>query len=257
MNDPHVVELLYNIEHDQSVDYSDAQPIEHEDENFSIKVENKQVRFSMKAHYATEPAARDALAPYIRAWEIEAALRSRPNRFSLKFEKAKFEDRKPTPDVVLLANIPSVESRVPPAVLTVSSPYPCPPSGIAISPDVESMFTRFVGYCEDREPLAAMAYFCLTVLEASLDSDRSDHHRRRQSKTRESAAKKYEIPLQELNELGTLTSKKGGSEARKAVGKDKEFTPWERRSVEETVKKIIRRLAEAAAKPNPPAGARR
>ena len=36
MNDPHVVALVYSIEHDSSVKYDDALTIEREDPGFSI-----------------------------------------------------------------------------------------------------------------------------------------------------------------------------------------------------------------------------
>ena len=41
MNDPHVVALLYSIGHDDSVDYSEAVRIEHEEEPFRVTIEDK------------------------------------------------------------------------------------------------------------------------------------------------------------------------------------------------------------------------
>ena len=68
MNDPHVVALLYNIEHSPSVDYSKAEPIDHEETDFRVKAEKDQVRFEFKKHYAMEDAARKAIEGYIRSW---------------------------------------------------------------------------------------------------------------------------------------------------------------------------------------------
>ena len=58
MNDPHVVALLYSIQHDDSVDYSEAGKIEHEDESYRVTVEDKAVRLELKEHYAMEDTAR-------------------------------------------------------------------------------------------------------------------------------------------------------------------------------------------------------
>jgi hypothetical protein len=43
--------------------------------------------------------------------------------------------------------------------------YPPPPDAdFIVSPDVETMWHRYAGYLEGREPLLAMAYFCYTLL---------------------------------------------------------------------------------------------
>ena len=44
--------------------------------------------------------------------------------------------------------------------------YPPAPAGFEVSPDVETMWYRYDGYRRRREPLASMAYMCLTVLIA-------------------------------------------------------------------------------------------
>ena len=45
MNDPHVVALLYQIEHGRGVDYGEAEPIDHEERDFRVEIVNEQVRF--------------------------------------------------------------------------------------------------------------------------------------------------------------------------------------------------------------------
>ena len=39
MNDPHVVALFYEVEHDSAVDYSAAEPVDHEDHEFRLRIE--------------------------------------------------------------------------------------------------------------------------------------------------------------------------------------------------------------------------
>ena len=95
------------------------------------------------------------------------------------------------------------------------------------------MLDRFAGFRQGREPLSSMAYFCLTVLE-------------RNPGGRAEAAKKFGISRNVLEKVGKLTSKKGGTEARKACGLHSDLQSGERRFLEEKVKQIIRRVAEVA-----------
>ena len=95
MNDPHVVALTYSIEHDSTVNYDDGLPTEREEPGFRIKVENKRVRLEFKTHYSTDDAALKVISPYIRSWELEAALDGRPGQFGLKFQRSEIVDRNP------------------------------------------------------------------------------------------------------------------------------------------------------------------
>lgn len=244
MNDPHVVALLYRIKHARSVDYSAAEPLEREEEAFTVHVRHEEVRFEMKHHYSSTNDAREALDEYIRAWEFEAGLRYGPDAFGLEFRKPEIEDRKPTPGVIspdVLDVAVAVEGH-----LTIGySAYPAPPSTIKVTDDARSMYDRFVRSLAGNEPLASMAYFCLTVLKASVDQP-SQKRRRRRDKKRPTAADKYRIEERILSEISRLSSVKGGADARKANGTGSDFTAEDRRFLTEAVKKIIYRMAEAA-----------
>ena len=234
MNDPHVVALLYQIEHGRSVDYSKANPISHEETGFRVEIANEQVRFEFKKHYATKDAARKAIEDYIRVWEFDSGLRKGPNHFKLRFKKAQIEDKKPIPGVLdtsvsIMTGVPTVS-----VMATVSKPYPSPPSpGLKLIPDVQTMYDRYEGYLEGREPLASMAYFCLTILGG-----------------KKKAAKMYRIKLKVLNKIGNLSSERGGQQARKAIGKDNDLTYQDRRFLEDAIKAVIRRAAEKAYAPD-------
>ncbi len=119
--------------------------------------------------------------------------------------------------------------------------YPQPPTDLAVNSDVEVMYFRYGLYREGMDTLAAMANFCLTVLEASAKGGQ-----------RSAAAKKYAIAPEVLSQLGRLVSEKGGREARKAKGTANEFTTTEKRWIDSAVKLMIRRAAEVAYAPNWP-----
>ena len=190
------------------------------------------VRFDFKEHYATERHAREAIEDYIHVWEFDSGLRMGPNSFKLQFYRPQIEDRNPTPGVAevsvhVRAGMPTATASV-----SVSRPYPIPPSRLSLTPDVHTMYDRYMGYRQGREPLASMAYFCLTVLE--------------QPGGGSTVAKRYGIASKLLKKVGRLSSTKGGRDARKAIGKNDDLSDQDRRFLEGAVVAIIRRAAETA-----------
>ena len=246
MRDPHVDALIYNIEHDNSVDYSQATPVDEENDSFQIRVENKTVCLKFKDHYATETEARTAVKSYIRSWELDAALRGQPGQFRLSFARSRIVDRNPYPLVpgdvnlagTLCSGAPTLNGTL---SVIVPKEYPQPPTGLKMdpfNPDVSTIYQRFERCLEGKEPLPGMANLCLNMLENRL------------SKNRTEAARKYGISLQVLNKIGNLVTNKGGPEAaRKASGVGNKLTSEESRFLEEAVKKIILRVAKVAHNP--------
>ena len=249
MNDPQVVALIYSIEHDSTVKYDDGLPIEREEPGFSIKVEDKWVRFEFKTHYGAEDAALKAIGPYIHSWELGAALDGQPGQFGLRFQKSEIVDRNPqqptTGGFHLSAHaiLPALTSQVTLRV-TNPKPYPLPPSGVTLNaddPDVLTMYHRYQGYLENREPLPSMASFCLSMLERYLCTGRKK------------AATKYAIDFKVLDDVGYLAANKGGPEtARKAqrAGTGNPLTSEETRFLTQAVREMIRRVAEVAHDPH-------
>ena len=243
MNDPHVVALNYKIEHASWVDWSRAEPLQLQEHAFHVRVEDKRVRFAMKEHFATEAEARSAVQDYMDAWELDAALARGPNSFKLRFVQSEIVDRNLTPGAFHVhAGSATFTISTSVAQGTVSpASYPAPPSrGLRRSPDVASMYFRYVGYREGREPLASMAYFCLDVLLASTGK----HHGRLPA-----AAKRYGISQPVLKRLANLSSNRGGAAARKAEGRSRDLTQQERQFLKQAVTTIIRRAAEVAHDP--------
>jgi len=166
VNDPHIVALIYGIEHDDSVDYEEAEPFVWEEPAFRLEVKDKKARFELKDHYAEESAARESIEEYIRVWEFDACLNKGPDSFKLRFDESEIEDRNPTPGVAcgrvsFRAEVPTISAS---GTCRVCK-YPSPPLDLAISPDVQTMYDRYMNYRQGREPLSGMAFFCLTVLE--------------------------------------------------------------------------------------------
>lgn len=242
MNDPHVVAPIYRIEHGDTIDYNQAQPLVREEAQFRLEVKENQARLEMKNHYATDADAQEAVEEYVRNWEFDACLEHGPDRFRLKFQRAQMVDRDPTPGQVRLSADSAIMvsgSLMKPTLIV--SKYPSPPPNITLDPldpNVQTMYQRYAGYRRGHEMLTSMANFCLTVLAHSKGNRRE-------------AAKGYQIGYEVLSKIGNLCNNKGGpSGARKAAGLAVDLTTSERRFLEQAIRKIIRRVAEKARDPN-------
>ena len=242
MNDPHVVALFYNIDHGNSVNCDKAEPLVVEEKAFRLKVKDKKASFFLKDHYAEEAEARESIEEYIRNWEFAACLQGGPDSFRLNYERPEIVDRNPQtppPGAVELYLTPVI---FPPASIAVSvsrvaTSYPSPPADVSVTPDVKTMYDRYLGYRRGHEPITGMAYFCYTFIKHL-------------GKGLQAAARHFQISKNVLVKIRILSSTKGGpSGARKYTGVAMDLTGEERRFLDEAVKMIIRRVAEKANAP--------
>ena len=243
MNDPHVVALYYRIEHGPEViDWSRAAPLDKEEPSFRVQAENRRIRFELKEHYASEEAARSAVETgYIPNWEFVVGLELGPNAFTLRFDRSEIVDRNPPPgpppvSVQFRSGTPTVSVALAPPT-PPSFPEP-PPAAIKLSPDVDSMYHRYLGHLEGREPLPGMAYFCFTVL-------------RKMGGGHTNAARYFGVSNNVLDRIRTLSAYKGGTGARKEDGRKAPYTPEEERFLRSAIKTLLHRAAEVESGPQP------
>lgn len=246
MRDPHVSALVYRLETDDTVAFDDPPPLEWETDAFRMRLTDGVLRFEMKEHHASEQRARGRVEPHIRSWELWNALDLGRRAIRFVFEKPEIVDRDPPAPGKLgvVKEIDTAESLLigiaPTAHVTDRRRrYPEPPTGFVASPDVEMMWNRYNGYRAGREPLAGMAYMCLTVLQASAGG-------------REEAAKQYGVDVAVLKKLGQLVSEIGDPQTARKVPKRgfRPHTDAEKVWIEAVVKAVIRRVGEWAADPN-------
>ena len=242
MNDPHVVALIYRITHSDRVNFDEAEPLEFETSQFIVRVEKGTARFTLKADYSNVTEARAAIEPFVDMWEMWDALNPELSGFRLVYSTSEIIDRNRPPGNYGRLLLPAIRMSAVGVQNFGYRLYPEPPTEqAAMNAEVQVMAYRHWLYRHGRDSLAAMAYFCLTVLEISTERERD---------RRKHAAQRYNINPSVLGTIAKLTSSKGGRDARKGRGIARDFTPSERRWIELTIKKLIRRAAEVAEDPN-------
>lgn len=246
MNRPQVVALIYDVEHGPRVSYASTAHFVREEDKFLITIQNKRARFQLKEHHSTEEGARRVVEPYVQRWEFSAGLARGPSTFRLKYRKAEIRDLDPTPGVVEFTGGSRHAIRGGGELTIGYDRYPPPPPAILVSPNVKSMYDRFMRYCNRMEPLPSVAYFCVTVLAleaARLDGNggrRSDHQ----------TVQTFGIARNVLRRIRDLSTNKGGAvAARKANGLQLELTDQEVGFLTKAIQAIILRAAEVAHNP--------
>ena len=251
MNDPHVTALRYWVEHDDSVDYDSAVPLDYEDELTEVHLEKRELTLRPKEHYASIQEARDALEDFIRNWEFDAAVEAGTRQFELKYMDADIIDRDPTPSppgvvdasVTFRSGFPRFSARA-----TVGKArYPSPPESTSLDssdPTALAMLSRLDRYHEGRETLSAMSYFCLTVMWDSAKATTGN------TDAQKAARDYFAITPNLQGRVSDISTNRGGGEARKGTGLQQEFTNEERSFLLAAVKAFARRAAERAANPD-------
>lgn len=233
----HIESLVYSLQPSEFVVYSNPPPLTFDTNIFDGTLEKNVLTCRIKVHFATESEARSAVEGILRAWEIDAALRRGYPELKFLFQKAVLVDRnalegKGTSQVVTEASV-YIKSEV--RFIVKAGQYPAPPLNFCVTPDVETLWTRYEGYLRGREPLLPMAYFCLTVIEAAYNG-------------RAEAAKQLNIAEAVLGKIGELTSTTGDSLTARKMGPQSTKQPLSGQEgawLQEAVRAVIRRLGEA------------
>jgi hypothetical protein len=248
MNDPHVEALLYQVTHGESVDYTKAAILEHRAPDFVVRLEQLRARVELIAHFATIAEAREAVEPFLQAWELAAALAHKnPDELRFVYDRADVIDRNPTPGHIVLTESARITISTGTATLIVGrAHYPQPPRGLSRDATVDLMFDRYRMYREGKTTLADAANYVLTALEASSMPFVA------QGPSRARAAKYYDIDETVLRTVGRLAGTKGGREARKYESATTDFTDSERQWLSDVIPLIVRRGAERAFDPHVP-----
>lgn len=241
MRDPHVVRLRYSLKAPESVTYKGPPAVHFSRPEFELILNDQAAVCIMASHYATVEAARAVVDPCLRAWEIKAALDLSDLGLRFVYEDAEVIDRHPpppgSPQILTGSAAVALGSAFSGTLHVTRSRYPEPPVDFQLTPDVETLWQRYMIYQKGAEPLNAMAYFCLSLVQSSANS-------------RTEAARQFRIDLAVLKKLGELTSERGDETTARKAPRGAAFTPMsatDREWVEAAVKALIRRVGEEAA----------
>jgi hypothetical protein len=238
MNDPHVVSLRYRIKTDKTVSYNNPPAVTVSEAAYDMTLVDDVLTVTMKEHHPTVGSAMARVRNHLRAWELQTAVDMGRGYLNFEFDNAEVIDRNPPPPGTSTAHMGIVGAA---ASFTATAEchiarakYPDPPSRFLASSTVEHLWNRYQMYLEGRDLLTTMGYVCLSTIQSDAGG-------------RGSAAAKFQIQRDVLDQLGTLTSDVGDeATARKfdTQSTKRAHTEAEKAWIEAAVQKIIRRVAE-------------
>lgn len=208
-----------------------------------MRLEDGIVTLKLKEHFPSIASACNVVDEFLRAWELDAALSYGKREIKFTFKDAEVIDRNPpppgSPQIIESTGSASAKAFGAGALHITRRQYPEPPTRLKMSSDVETLWQRYEGYLNNREPLPSMAYFCLTWMETKVGG-------------RDHAAKSYRIAKDVLRKLGELTASRGDEKTARKVKQGSTLVPLgstEIRWIETTIKAIIRRVGEISSDP--------
>ena len=245
MKEQRVESLVYQIKSAVDIIYDDPPSLDVDMENWKGHMENGILTCHIEVPHSSVADARKEVESYLHAWEIDAAIRHGRGSIIFVYRDASMIDLAPKSEgnAVVYLEAAVMGAAMSTAKITVSrKTYPPPPKLFKVSPDVETLWRRYEGYLDGKEPLLAMAYFCLTMVDEIYGQAKG-------SKKRETVARRINVDFKVLKMLGQLTSVKGDNTmARKATarGECQPISGTERSWIKAVVKSLIYRVGEYA-----------
>ncbi|MGH7791625.1 MAG: hypothetical protein ACREOB_04845, partial [Thermodesulfobacteriota bacterium] len=182
-----------------------------------------------KQHFESEAQVCPLADKFIQGWEVAAGLQYGRPDFRFRFEGSHIEEREPAPGTRSLHLSEHGHMTETLHIKRIYNTYPVPPEEFQVTPEVEVLWDRYCRFVEGREPLLAMAYFCLSFIERG---------------NRTQAAQHYSIQSDVLKKLGELTSTRGDkATARKLSSTTEPLSSSEATWIESAIKEIIKHLA--------------
>lgn len=151
MRDPHVERLIYRVTSHQNIRYDDPEQLTVSNDLGEFKLIDGKLTVCPSEHFPTGSAAREAIDPYLRSWEIETDLTSQIGSIRFEFDRADLLDRdppKPGESAVLTAESGSlvlVGEDI--SMILTRKKYPDPPLAFTTTPGR----TRYHGEVEFRK----------------------------------------------------------------------------------------------------------
>jgi len=239
MRDPHVEWLEYELKAGWVFD--NPPPLRWQTPVFEANLSNALFRAELHTHFETVEQARAAIEPFLQTWEIDVALTYGQREITFSFKQAHLVDRNPPPPGSIITGIATATSHgsVSGAGTVTVRRYPELPANFSAVPDVLSLWTRYEGFKNGREPLPAMAYFCFTLINSRYGSI-------------DAASAALAVDRAVLRKLSELSTNRGEvSTARKMTSDLRPFVGAEALWLDAAIRALIRRVGEIASGHSP------
>jgi len=240
MSNPRVESLVYRfLSLDDRRDFSQAAAWEGDVGGFSCRLDGGELKARPQDHYPNPQLAREALEPYLRAWELWSELEN-AMRIQFKYGGARVVD--PTSGATtaeLVADSITQSSGLANLNLGGDS-YPRPsPKALATPPLVEELLGWVRELREGRQRMLVLAYLFFTRLTYEYGNEVR-------------AAAKLNMSRKVLRTLRRLAAKNDPRHRRKIEGEIQPLSNAERFWITVALPRITRHVAEVAAGSNPP-----
>lgn len=239
MRDPHVEAVYFSVGSAEDISYENPEPLDFSNHLGLFSLADGLLKVIPVEDFCNGLEASQAIDGFLRSWEIEADLKQNLGMIRFSYSHADVIDRNPPPPgashVVEGAFASAVAIADCLSIQLTTRRYPPPPGRFSASEFAKYAHRRWIGFRRGHEPLQAMAYFILTLLE-------------RQAGNRTEACILFKIDRAVLNRVGDLCTERGSPlTARKARSTDfDELTHIEIDWLERSVKRLIFRLGEHA-----------
>ncbi|MBV2132302.1 hypothetical protein KRX52_05740 [Pseudomonas sp. MAP12] len=240
MRDPHVEAVYFTVGSADDISYENPEPVEFSNHLGQFSLADGLLTVIPAEHFSCGQEASQALDGFLRSWEIEADLKRNVGMIRFSYSRADVIDRDPPPpgepQVIQAVGIASLAFGSSVTCHLVAKRYPSPPECFSANEYAQHAYRRWIGYRNGREPLQAMAYFIVTLMESLAGGSRGQ------------ACELFRIDRPVRKKIGDLCSEKGSAlTARKAQSTTfEELTHIESEWLEMAVKRLIYRLGEYA-----------
>lgn len=241
MRDPHVTAVYFKVGSAEDISYENPEPLSFLNHLGEFSVVDGLLKVVPAEHFGSGQEAIQAMDGFLRAWEIETDLKCNLGTIRFTYSHVDVVDRDPPPPgeplAVTLEGCSVVTLNFSAICHLTLRRYPQPPEHFSASEYAQHAYRRWLGYRSGREPLQAMAYFVITLMESIAGGGRAK------------ACELFKIDMEVRKKMGDLCSERGSAlTARKVQSADfDELSPIEQEWLERAVKRLIFRLGELAA----------
>lgn len=239
MRDPHVEAVYFSVGSAEDISYENPERQDFSNHLGLFSLADGLLKVIPVEDFCNGLEAGQAIDGFLRSWEIEADLKQNLGMIRFSYSHADVIDRNPPPPgashVVEGAFASAVAIADGVTCHIMARRYPSPPECFSATEFAQHAYRRWIGYRRGREPLQAMAYFIISLMESLAGSRRL-------------VCELFKIDMAVRKRMGDLCSERGSAlTARKVESTDfVDLSHVETDWLERAVKRLIFRLGEHA-----------